>query len=81
MQVVLGRTKQTRMSLIQIQISWKRILGYGKVNHLIIDGKKTACGHLVNGELGDYSMTKKCSLCSRLERQYSAYLLRDIEFS
>ncbi len=45
------------MLLVEIPTSWRRILGFGKVTHLIINDKKTACGHKVEGELREITMS------------------------
>ncbi len=67
------------MSLVEITTTWKRIIGFGKVTHLIIDGKRTACGHGINGELRELSMARKCNICIQLEKQWLLYNLRNIE--
>lgn len=67
------------MSLVEITTSWNKIVGFGKVTHLIINDKKTACGHEVNGELRELSMAKKCHICIHLEKQFLLYNIRNIE--
>jgi hypothetical protein len=67
------------MSLVEITTSWRRILGFGKVTHLIINDKKTACGHKVEGELREITMSKRCGICIHLEKQFLLYNIRNIE--
>jgi len=67
------------LSLLQTKTTWLRIIGFGKVSHLIINEKRTACGHDVNGELKELKMSKRCATCSNLEKQYLLYNLRNIE--
>jgi hypothetical protein len=70
---------------LEQKFQWKRVLGFGKVIHMMIveeNVTKTLCGHDVSSyTTKEQAMGKKCGLCENIRKQYESSLVQKERFN